>query len=127
MPFFHVARADRHERRVQQAMTTEISQRDEPPADLLATANHIYTEAAEALGKAIREVAIPDAGDTKAVLLAVREMKQAFHTLMEERTKVEKLRKQLDGVVGNHALDLDAARDEIGRRLACLRDAGNSG
>lgn len=45
--------------------------------------------------------------------------------LMEERNKVDKLRKSAAGAAGGgSALDLDAARDEIGRRLALLRDAG---
>lgn len=44
--------------------------------------------------------------------------------LMEERNKVDKLRKSAVGAAGAGALDLDAARDEIGRRLALLRDAG---
>ena len=45
--------------------------------------------------------------------------------LMEERNKVDKLRKSAAGAAGGGgALDLDAARDEIGRRLACLRNAG---
>jgi hypothetical protein len=47
--------------------------------------------------------------------------------VMDERARVEKLRKQIAGVVGDHALDFDAARTEIGRRLACLRDAGGGG
>ena len=42
--------------------------------------------------------------------------------------RVDKLRKQDCRQVGaGGALDLDAARAEIGRRLACLRDAGGSG
>lgn len=45
--------------------------------------------------------------------------------LMEERNKVDKLRKSAAGAAGGGTgLDLGAARDEIGRRLALLRDAG---
>ena len=55
---------------------------------------------------------------------AVRDLKTAFQLVMDERTRVEKLRKQVAGVVGDLRLDFDAARDEIGRRLARLRDAG---
>ena len=43
---------------------------------------------------------------------------------LEERGKVDKLRKDAAGQVGAGALDLGAARDEVGRRLACLRRAG---
>lgn len=48
----------------------------------------------------------------------------ATERLAAERGKVDKLRKDIAGAVGGGALDLDAARDEIGRRLACLRRAG---
>jgi hypothetical protein len=50
----------------------------------------------------------------------------ALQMVMDERTRVEKLRKNVAGVVRDYAIDFDAARDEIGRRLACLREAGGS-
>jgi len=63
-------------------------------------------------------------GEVRTAQQAIRDVKQTFQTVMEERTRVDKLRKQVDGVARGHALDFAAARDEIGRRLACLRDAG---
>lgn len=54
----------------------------------------------------------------------VRSLRDAAHLVLEERGKVDKLRKDAAGQVGAGALDLVAARDEIGRRLACLRRAG---
>ncbi|GAB1363709.1 hypothetical protein MASR1M32_29450 [Rhodobacter sp.] len=54
----------------------------------------------------------------------IRDLAKVGLMLVEERAKVEKLRKQVAGDVGTGSeLDLDAARDEIGRRLACLRAA----
>jgi hypothetical protein len=47
--------------------------------------------------------------------------------VFEERAKVAKLDKLEAGIAYDYALDLDAARDEIGRRLARLRDAGTGG
>ncbi|MDO5657849.1 MAG: permease [Paracoccus sp. (in: a-proteobacteria)] len=70
------------------------------------------------------------AGDTEGLKDAVklaRELRSAAQLMLEERNKVDKLRKDIAGVVGHGALDLDAARDEIGRRLACLRRAKGSG
>ena len=55
--------------------------------------------------------------------LSVRDLKAAFFLVMDERAKLDKLRKQVAGTVGTGQLDLHAARDEIGRRLARLRDA----
>ncbi|MCP5039094.1 MAG: hypothetical protein GY945_15985 [Rhodobacteraceae bacterium] len=51
------------------------------------------------------------------------EARKAMQVLFEERYKIEQFRKKASGVVHDFALDLDAARDEIGRRLSCLRDA----
>lgn len=106
-------------------MSIKFSVGDDAPA-LLAAAELYLTDATDDLAGAIlalRQNAALD-GQAKAAMLAVRDFKQAFFALMEERNRVEKLRKQVTGAVGAGGLDLDAARDEIGRRLACLRDAG---
>ena len=66
----------------------------------------------------------PDRASLKEALAAAREVRAASQYLAEERGKVDKLRKDIAGAVGGGSLDLDAARDEIGRRLACLRRAG---
>ena len=54
----------------------------------------------------------------------VRDLRAATQLVLEERIRVDKLRKEVAGDVGAGSLDLAAARDEIGRRLACLRRAG---
>jgi len=62
-------------------------------------------------------------GLKEAVRLA-RELRTATQLMLEERNRVDKLRKEIAGGGGaGGALDLDAARSEIGRRLACLRRA----
>ncbi|MDO5704111.1 MAG: hypothetical protein Q4G49_03440 [Paracoccus sp. (in: a-proteobacteria)] len=66
----------------------------------------------------------PDKQALKDALQAARDVRDASKLLSEERGKVDKLRKDIAGSVGGGSLDLDAARDEIGRRLACLRRAG---
>ncbi|MBD1205536.1 MAG: hypothetical protein O9292_08975 [Rhodobacteraceae bacterium] len=55
---------------------------------------------------------------------AVIELQMALAVVLDERVRVDRLRNEVAGVVGGRALDLDAARVEIGRRLARLRDAG---
>ena len=106
-------------------MSIKFSAGERPPA-LLEVTETLLKDAAEDLAGALVAVRLGDLGEAKAAVLAVRDLKQAFYTLMEERTRVEKLRKQVAGDVGTGSLDLDAARDEIGRRLACLRDARGS-
>lgn len=60
----------------------------------------------------------------KKAVETARTVRDAISLLMQERNKVDKLRKDIAGGVGGGSLDLDAARDEVGRRLACLRRAG---
>lgn len=86
----------------------------------------LYRDVAEELIGAIRKVRAGETGEVRAATQAVKDLRAAFQLVMDERTRVEKLRKQVAGVVHDYALDFDAARDEIGRRLACLRDAGGS-
>ena len=104
-------------------MSIKFSAGDEAPVVLAATETFLK-DAVEDLAAAIAAVREGKLGDAKAAMLAVKDFKQAFYALMEERSRVEKFRKQIAGNVGAGSLDLDAARDEIGRRLACLRDAG---
>jgi len=106
-------------------MSIKFSAGDDAPALLEATETYLK-DAVEDLAGAIASVRQGHLADAKAAMLAVRDLKHAFYALMEERNRVEKLRKQIAGDVGTGSLDLDAARDEIGRRLACLRDARGS-
>ena len=67
-----------------------------------------------------------DPAELKKATQVARGVREAIHMMMTERDRVDKLRKDIAGGVGGGSLDLDAARDEIGRRLACLRRAGGS-
>ena len=65
--------------------------------------------------------------ELKDAMRSCRDLRQALLMVFEERAKVAKLDKLEAGIAYDYALDLDAARDEIGRRLARLRDAGDCG
>ncbi|MCQ0971892.1 hypothetical protein MLD63_15830 [Paracoccus sp. TK19116] len=67
-----------------------------------------------------------DADALKKAVKSAREVRDALTDLRRERDKVDKLRKDIAGSIGGGSLDLDAARDEVGRRLACLRRAAGS-
>ena len=99
----------------------------EPGVDLLATVEGFWTESAQDLARAIALTRRGKLDEAKLAVAAVKDLKAAFQLVMEERTRVEKLRKQATGTVGTGTLDLSAARDEIGRRLARLRNAGAGG
>ncbi|EKE43657.1 hypothetical protein OCGS_2389 [Oceaniovalibus guishaninsula JLT2003] len=62
--------------------------------------------------------------ETKRVLTAYR---RAVQTLYDERKRVEDLRRKQRGIVGDYAIDFDAARTEIARRLDRLRATRGAG
>ena len=65
--------------------------------------------------------------DTKETIGLSKDLSKALQTLFEERSRVEKLRKQSTGIVHDFALDFDRARLDIGSRLARLRAASGTG
>lgn len=87
----------------------------------------LFRDMAEEMALALRRFREGDFSEAKGASAALKDLRAAYHLVMDERTRVEKLRKQHAGEVGGGALDLELARDEIGRRLACLRDAGGGG
>lgn len=87
----------------------------------------LYRDAATELFRLLDEVRQGKFEMLKPLVAQVRDLRAAAQLVVEEKAKVAKLRKQDEGVVYDYALDFDAARAEIGRRLACLRDAGPGG
>ena len=71
-----------------------------------------------------RQSGAVDPAELKDAMQTAKVVREAVGLLMVERNRVDKLRKDIAGGVGGGSLDLDAARDEVGRRLACLRRAG---
>ncbi|MCI2398643.1 hypothetical protein [Aliiroseovarius subalbicans] len=53
--------------------------------------------------------------------------RKAMQSLFDERKRVDQARGTAPGNTAGRELDLVAARDEIGRRLARLRDIGGAG
>jgi hypothetical protein len=104
-------------------MSINFSLNDETEVDMLAEVEKLFRRTANELVTAVNAIKTGQLEESKAAATAVRDLKAAYFLVMEERGKVEKLRKQVAGDVGTGSLDLSAARDEIGRRLARLRDA----
>ena len=102
-----------------------IVQQDSPPEVLISEALTLYATAAGVFSLVIDEAAKGKLKNPKDAAAYAREYNLALQTFLSERAKVEKLRKDTEGIVHDYALDFDAARDEIGRRLACLRDAAD--
>ena len=108
-------------------MTIQFGAGDKPPVDLLAFSEGLYLNVAEELARTLLAVQAGEAANLKPATQVVKELKDAFRIAMDERTRIDKLRQHTAGVIATGSLDFDAARDEIGRRLACLRDAGGGG
>lgn len=94
---------------------------------LLAVAKKSFHRAARALDEGISKV--EGGGETEAALTprTVSEYDKALQALLDRIAKIEEMEKKEAGVVNGYALDLDGARDEIQRRLACLAGARTSG
>ena len=112
-----------HERRIKQNMTIHFSTGEAPPVDLLAATEQLYQETAQELARALIAIRAGQFDEVKGAGQSVRDLKAAFQMVMDERGRFDKLRKQAVGSVGPGELDLGAARDEVGRRLARLRGA----
>jgi hypothetical protein len=95
------------------------------PKPLVSEATLLYTTAAQVFALIIEEMSRGDLDLAKQAPGYARELRQALQSVLTERATIEKLRKEEAGVVHDYALDFAAARDEIGRRLARLRDAGD--
>lgn len=113
----------RHEGWVRHHMSINFLADGEPGVDMLIQVEKLMRVAAEELVIAVNSVKHGKLEDAKSAATAVRDLRAAYFLVMDERGKVEKLRKQVAGAAGTGTLDLSAARDEIGRRLARLRDA----
>ena len=105
-------------------MTINFTVEDKTSAELLAHTETWLREAAEQLAVTVETIKAGDLGRAKEAVDCIKGLKSAVQMALDEGNRVEKLRKNIAGGAASGALDLDAARDEIGRRLACLRDAG---
>ena len=95
-------------------------------ADVLDVTEGLYREAAMELYRTITALRAGEFSEVKSAQTAIRDLRATALQVLEERGKVDKLRKQIAGQIGaGGTLDFDGARAEIGRRLACLRDSGS--
>ena len=92
--------------------------------DVIEIADGLFRSYAGDLHRLRLRIQAGETDDLKESGKLVRDLRGAAQLVLEERSKVDKLRKDAAGTVGAGVLDLAAARDEIGRRLACLRRAG---
>lgn len=105
-------------------MTIKVSVGEGEPVDLADFTEGLLRDYAMEIARLIERAKRGEFGEIKAIPGQVRQLREVFQLVQEERGRFDKLRKQVAGLVGTRELDFHAARDEIGRRLARLRDAG---
>jgi hypothetical protein len=106
-------------------MFMRISGEEIDSSDEMVGVRELVNDIADELGETLRRLRAGDTGDAKEMAKQLRDMRAVYQLAVEERARIAKLRKDDAGIVYDYALDFDAARDEICRRLACLRDAGD--
>lgn len=79
----------------------------------------------EALNEAVSRLREEYRAGEKAVMTDLKAMNGAFQFAMQLEARARETAGKQHTGGGAGSLDLDAAREEIGLRLACLRAAGN--
>ena len=108
-------------------MTINFDAGDEPPVELTEFVEGLLKDATLELARVVNALKNGKVTGVRSIPALAKEATTAFYVVNDLRGKLEKFNKQgvgAAGAVGTGPLDLHAARDEIGRRLACLRDAG---
>lgn len=100
---------------------------DGASGDVLSEAQQTYIRASRALNKLVDELDDGDIGRGDESVKLLDQFKRALNNALAEKERLENDRRKAAGIVNEYAIDFDAARSEIGRRLACLRAAGGAG
>ena len=102
-------------------------QGDGPATEGLAEAQALFESARRQLFGVIKDVESGDSPAVKKLQPLLAELRRATWTIHEERKKQDEERKRELGIVNGRALDLDAAHEEVQRRMACLRSEEDPG
>lgn len=104
---------------------TEAS--DGSSGGILSEAQKTYNRASAALNRLVEELEDGETGRADESGKLLDHLRKALNNAIAERERLENERRKDAGIVHDYAIDFDAARSEIGRRLACLRAAGGAG
>jgi len=109
-------------------MTLQIPEGDDrSQEEILALAEKHFQRLLKIADEVADGVRQGDARAARELQTVARDLGKSTQTLFDERSKVDKLRKHVAGVVHDYALDFETARAEIGRRLDSLRAAADPG
>ena len=104
-----------------------LLEEDQERADItIARAMEAFDTTIEALQAAVRELKAEYRTGETEVMKDLKAMNAAFFLAMSTEAKAREALAKQAPVVGDGVLDLDAAREEIRLRLACLRAADDN-
>lgn len=96
---------------------------DAPSPDFLGVANDLFFRVLKELERQLEVAKMNDGEGSTGLAKTASELRKAVQNIFDERKRLEQSGKNISNGQGGAELDLVASRDEIGRRLACLRDA----
>ncbi|MBE3639745.1 hypothetical protein [Mangrovicoccus algicola] len=102
-------------------------QDDGGAAAIVADALDRFERASRALDDMIRKLEDGECGEAAEARKIVAALDAASDTALKARMRLDERNRQRAGIAHDFAIDFDAARSEIGRRLACLQRAGGAG
>lgn len=108
-------------------MTDQLNEDQTPFQEMLDGALEAFETAREVLRDTLKRLKAEEPVESTEVPKHIREMNNALILAMGLEGKARDATGQRMGEIGAGQLDLDAARAEIGLRLACLRAAGGGG
>lgn len=107
-------------------MTVHVPKGDTAEATLAAAVD-LYEQAVIDLQDVIEKLKMQTPVGESETKKSIGQLRLAVSLVLQERNRLEERRRKETGAKGAEALDFGAARDEVRRRLACLRTAGNTG
>lgn len=129
-PLFCFCSCGQHERRVNDTMVDITPEKGQSAEGILSSAEIVFRGAEKVLKDRIRLLEAGGGPVDSAVKKELASYNETLGYFVKEGQKLEERRAKLKGVArdgAGYALDLGKARIEIGRRLACLRDASGTG
>lgn len=97
-----------------------IEQENDGSAKLFADAIEKFERASGALNEMIKKIEAGDFSEVADAKKIVAALDTASDMSLKARLKLDERDKKRAGVAHDFAIDFDAARSEIGRRLACI-------
>ncbi|WP_199221354.1 hypothetical protein [Maritimibacter sp. 55A14] len=108
-------------------MAIDHSHGDRPKDALLQAAREQFERTRRQLRDVLARIEAGEAAAVAQLETARQQLSKSLTNAIQEESRFEEFCKAERGAVHGHAIDFDAARAEIGRRLARLRDSGGGG